>query len=123
MARLAWEPAARLTLGAEMGGGIRRYDGGVQSDATLRGGLDLRFSTDWVAVTIGADIERRESTEPLARRRELAPWLGVDVAHDRLTIEARYFAFVRDFDDPGQHTLTALADSGAWTRVGFNILR
>lgn len=31
-------------------------------------------------------------------------------------------AFVRDFDEPGQHTLTALADSGAWTRVGFNIL-
>ena len=32
-------------------------------------------------------------------------------------------AFVRDFDEPGQHTLTALADSGAWTRVSFSILR
>jgi penicillin-binding protein 1C len=32
-------------------------------------------------------------------------------------------AFVRDFDEPGQHTLTALADSGAWTQVEFWVLR
>lgn len=32
-------------------------------------------------------------------------------------------AFQRDFDEPGEHQLTALADSGAWTRVRFNVLR
>ena len=31
--------------------------------------------------------------------------------------------FQHDFDVPGQHTLTALADSGAWARVQFRILR
>lgn len=31
--------------------------------------------------------------------------------------------FTRDFDETGTHTLTALADSGAWTRVRFNVLR
>jgi penicillin-binding protein 1C len=29
---------------------------------------------------------------------------------------------VRDFGEPGAHTLTALADSGAWTRIGFRVL-
>ena len=32
-------------------------------------------------------------------------------------------SFQRDFEDPGEHTLTALAESGAWTRVGFRVLR
>lgn len=31
--------------------------------------------------------------------------------------------FTRDFDETGTHTLTALADSGAWTRIRFNVLR
>lgn len=30
--------------------------------------------------------------------------------------------FQRDFNEPGKHVLTALADSGAWTRVEFAIL-
>jgi penicillin-binding protein 1C len=29
---------------------------------------------------------------------------------------------VRDFGEPGAHTLTALADSGAWTRIEFRVL-
>ena len=32
-------------------------------------------------------------------------------------------AFTRDFDETGAHTLTALADSGAWTRIRFTVLR
>lgn len=32
-------------------------------------------------------------------------------------------AFVHDFGEPGEHTLTALADSGAWSRVSFSVLR
>ncbi|WAC63738.1 penicillin-binding protein 1C [Pseudoxanthomonas sp. SL93] len=32
-------------------------------------------------------------------------------------------AFQHDFDQPGEHQLTALADSGAWTRVRFKVLR
>jgi penicillin-binding protein 1C len=32
-------------------------------------------------------------------------------------------SFQRDFEDPGEHTLTALAESGAWTRIGFRVLR
>ena len=31
-------------------------------------------------------------------------------------------AFQHDFDEPGEHTLTALADSGAWARVQFRLL-
>ena len=31
--------------------------------------------------------------------------------------------FVHDFGDPGAHTLTALADSGAWSRIQFRVLR
>jgi penicillin-binding protein 1C len=31
--------------------------------------------------------------------------------------------FTRDYDAPGEHTLTALAGSGAWKRVRFRILR
>ena len=34
---------------------------------------------------------------------------------------AQYFQ--RDFEDPGEHALTALAESGAWTRVAFRVLR
>lgn len=30
--------------------------------------------------------------------------------------------FVRDFDDPGEHTLTALAADGAWTSVRFRVV-
>jgi penicillin-binding protein 1C len=30
--------------------------------------------------------------------------------------------FVHDFADPGAHSLTALADSGAWTRLRFKVL-
>ncbi|HEY5802322.1 MAG TPA: penicillin-binding protein 1C [Lysobacter sp.] len=30
---------------------------------------------------------------------------------------------VHDFGEPGAHTLTALADSGAWSRVQFSVLR
>ena len=29
---------------------------------------------------------------------------------------------VRDFGEPGEHVLTALADSGAWTRLRFRVL-
>jgi penicillin-binding protein 1C len=29
----------------------------------------------------------------------------------------------RDFDEVGEHTLTALAADGAWTQVRFRILR
>ncbi|MBU8974717.1 penicillin-binding protein 1C [Lysobacter sp. MMG2] len=32
-------------------------------------------------------------------------------------------AFVHDFADPGEHSLTALADSGAWSRLSFRVLR
>ncbi|SDR15444.1 penicillin-binding protein 1C [Pseudoxanthomonas sp. CF385] len=32
-------------------------------------------------------------------------------------------AFQRDFGEPGEHQLTALAGSGAWTRVRFEVLR
>jgi len=32
-------------------------------------------------------------------------------------------SFVHDFGEPGTHTLTALADSGAWSRVRFRLLR
>ncbi|HEY5849409.1 MAG TPA: penicillin-binding protein 1C [Lysobacter sp.] len=32
-------------------------------------------------------------------------------------------AFVHDFGEPGAHTLTALADSGAWSRLQFSVLR
>jgi penicillin-binding protein 1C len=31
-------------------------------------------------------------------------------------------SFRRDFDEPGEHTLTALAESGAWTRIAFRVL-
>ena len=31
--------------------------------------------------------------------------------------------FVHDFDEAGEHTLTALADSGAWSSLGFRVLR
>ncbi len=31
-------------------------------------------------------------------------------------------AFVHDFADAGEHTLTALADSGAWSRVDFSVM-
>jgi penicillin-binding protein 1C len=31
--------------------------------------------------------------------------------------------FAHDFGEPGTHTLTALADSGAWSRVRFRVLR
>ena len=31
--------------------------------------------------------------------------------------------FVHQFDEPGEYTLTALADSGAWARVRFRVLR
>lgn len=32
-------------------------------------------------------------------------------------------AFTRDYDEVGEHTLTALADSGAWKQVRFAVLR
>lgn len=32
-------------------------------------------------------------------------------------------SFQHDYEEPGEHTLTALADSGAWARVQFRILR
>ena len=42
----------------------------------------------------------------------------------RLIGETRGAAqFVHDFGEPGAHTLTALADSGAWSRVRFRVLR
>ena len=31
-------------------------------------------------------------------------------------------AFQRDYEEAGEHSLTALAESGAWTRIGFRIL-
>ncbi|MDI9239652.1 penicillin-binding protein 1C [Lysobacter sp. LF1] len=31
--------------------------------------------------------------------------------------------FVHDFGEAGEHTLTALADSGAWSSLGFSVLR
>ena len=31
--------------------------------------------------------------------------------------------FLHDFGAPGEHTLTALADSGAWSRVRFRVMR
>jgi penicillin-binding protein 1C len=32
-------------------------------------------------------------------------------------------AFTRDYEETGEHTLTALAGSGAWTRISFRVLR
>lgn len=40
-------------------------------------------------------------------------WIGETVGRATL---------VRDFGEPGAHTLTALADSGAWTRIEFRVL-
>ena len=31
-------------------------------------------------------------------------------------------AFTRDYEETGEHTLTALAESGAWTRISFRVL-
>jgi len=41
-------------------------------------------------------------------------WIGETEA-------ARPLAY--EFSSPGQHTLTALADSGAWNSLGFTILQ
>jgi penicillin-binding protein 1C len=32
-------------------------------------------------------------------------------------------SFIHEFSEPGSHTLTALADSGAWSRIEFRLLR
>ena len=42
----------------------------------------------------------------------LAPWVEAESAPP----------LVRDFGEPGEHVLTALADSGAWTRLRFRVL-
>lgn len=54
--------------------------------------------------------------------------LGTD-ARVQWLLDGRWIAetrgaqsFQRDFDEPGEHTLTALAESGAWTRLGFRVL-
>jgi len=31
-------------------------------------------------------------------------------------------SFLHDYGEPGEHTLTALADSGAWSQVSFRVL-
>ncbi|MNV51944.1 penicillin-binding protein 1C [compost metagenome] len=55
--------------------------------------------------------------------------LGNDNSIDWL-LDGRWIArtegarlFQRDFDETGEHTLTALASDGAWTQVRFRILR
>ncbi len=40
-------------------------------------------------------------------------WIGESTGRQSL---------IRDFGEPGMHTLTALADSGAWTRLKFRVL-
>ncbi|MCW4454942.1 penicillin-binding protein 1C [Flavobacterium sp. MXW15] len=55
--------------------------------------------------------------------------LGSDEPVDWL-LDGRWIArtqgarpFLRDYDEPGEHTLTALAGDGAWTQVRFRVLR
>ncbi len=55
--------------------------------------------------------------------------LGSDVRVDWL-LDGRWIAqsdgrqsFVHDFDEPGEHRLTALAADGAWTQLRFELLR
>jgi len=51
-------------------------------------------------------------------------------ARIRWLLDGRYIGesqgagnFLHEFGDPGSHTLTALADSGAWSRIEFRVLR
>ncbi|MFC3549643.1 penicillin-binding protein 1C [Lysobacter cavernae] len=55
--------------------------------------------------------------------------IGTD-KHNRWLLDGRLIGestggdpFVHDFGEPGEHTLTVLADSGAWSRLRFRVLR
>ena len=74
----------------------------------------------------GATLVRAPGSEHAVRLSLRA--LGTD-RNVQWLLDGRWIAetegresLIRDFGDPGEHTLTALADSGAWTKIGFRVL-
>ena len=74
----------------------------------------------------GATLARAPGSEHAVRLSLRA--LGTDRSVQWL-LDGRWIAetegrqsLVRDFGEPGEHLLTALADSGAWTRIRFRVL-
>ncbi len=74
----------------------------------------------------GATLARAPGSEHAVRLSLRA--LGTD-RNVQWLLDGRWIAetegrqsLVRDFGEPGEHLLTALADSGAWTRIRFRVL-
>jgi len=104
----AWAGRVRLGLGLDLVDGLvldgdalvglRAYDVGGQTDTLAGGGVSLTGSTRAVRLAGGVDLDRRYSTDALARRTEVVPWISLRVAPGPVEIELEYAAFVRRFD-------------------------
>lgn len=96
------------------------------SDDCMLDGRDASEELRIEGLNDGATLARAPGSEHAVRLSLKA--LGTD-RNVQWLLDGRWIAetagrqsLVRDFGEPGDHLLTALADSGAWTRIRFRVL-
>ena len=98
----------------------------VLADDCMLDGRDASEELRIEGLNDGATLARAPGSEHAVRLSLKA--LGTD-RNVQWLLDGRWIAetggrqsLIRDFGDPGDHVLTALADSGAWTRIRFRVL-
>lgn len=115
-----WKPVACWQFGAQARGGARAYDAGEQRDVGGGGGLDVACRSDDAHALVGFDLDRKDSTEPVAVRTELSPRFGAGLTRDLWSVEARYFLIDRVYDVPDQDEIEHLVRIDlAWWPVAW----
>ena len=97
--RVGWFPSAGSSFELAGSGGLRRYDEGGQTDATVGASVTAAMRPlRGIWLRAGVSGERRESTRNDPDRFEVAPNAGIELRSEHLEAALAYTLYVRDFD-------------------------
>lgn len=97
--RTMWRPDLHWSFELAGTGGVRRYDDGEQTDATIGASAHAAARpARWLQLRAGFVVERRDSTRNDPDRLELAPTAGVEIRTEHFEGALGYTLYVRDFD-------------------------
>ena len=119
-------PALRLSLGApwsigiEGHTGVRRYQGGAQINLDYGSAFDVTWIRGPWYVSMGADVDRRQSSDDSATRTQLTPFATLQARTSRVALGLYLATYVRWFDQGDQNGSELTAEVRGRYRIAGN---
>jgi hypothetical protein len=119
-------PAVRLSLGPpwsigiEGHTGVRRYQGGAQTNVDFGSAIDVTWIRGPWYVSMGADIDQRQSSDASATRTQLTPFATLQARSSRIALGLYLATYVRWFDHGDQNGSELTAEVRGRYRIAGN---